>query len=490
MIILIFLFHNKYGDIMHKSVWYEGVKIDKNKPLNKNITADIFIIGGGITGLSIAYHLKDSHYKICLVDQGTIGCSTTSKSTGKLTYMQDQIYNSIQKIYNEDIALKYLQSQVEAINIIKDIIDNNNIKCDLRSTKSIIFTSTKSSIKKLKQEKNLFIKGNVEVNESNIDIFNSKYSIEVSNTYCINPLKYVNNLKKIIKDKIDIYEDTRIIKTVKEKDYYISKTKDNIIKSKIVIYANHYPWFLKPSFIPLKTYKEKSTIVAYQIDETKDISGINIDKETISFRYYQDYFIYLNDTHKICDNDKMNIDTFKHKLGIPKIDYIWSNHDLITFDRMPLIGQIDDNMFLATGYNTWGLTNGSLAGKIISNIILNKENDYIALFNPKRALNISVLKNIISNMTYNIKAYVKPKRDNIYYEYEGNQKMAVCRDDNGIEHKVFTKCPHMKCGLIFNKNDNTWDCPCHGSRFDIDGNCVLGPSNEDIKVTFKKNNDK
>lgn len=490
MIILVFLFHNIYGDTMHKSIWYEGIKFNKSKSLKKDITTDLLIVGGGITGLSIAYHLKDSHYKICLVDQNTVGCSTTSKSTGKLTYLQDQIYNSISKIYNQETSLKYLQSQIEAINIIKDIIDSHNIKCDLMPTKSIIFTSSKSNIKKIKQEKQFLVKNNIDVKDSVVDMFGSKYSIEVHNTYCFNPLKYVNHLKKIIKDQVDIYEDTRIIKTIKKEDIYISQTKDNIIKSKIVVYANHYPWFLKPSFIPLKTYKEKSTIIAYKEEAVKDISGINIDKETISFRYYNDYFIYLNDTHKICIKDKMNIDTFKHKLGIPHIDYIWSNHDLITYDKMPLIGQIDNNMYLATGYNTWGLTNGSLAGKIISDIILNKENEYIQLFNPKRSLNLTILKNILSNITYNIKAYLKPKNNNIYYEYDNNQKIAVYQDDNGIQHKVNDKCPHLKCRLMFNKNDNTWDCPCHGSRFDINGNCILGPSVKDIKVTFKKDNSK
>ena len=473
------MLHNIIGDIMNKSIWYEGVKLNKTKQLTKDIKTDILIIGGGITGVSIAYHLKNSPYKICLVDKGTIGCSTTSKSTGKLTFLQSDIYNKIANIYNEDIALKYLKSQRHALNIIKQIIEDNNIDCDFTPTNSIVFTIKK--INSLKKQYK-FLKQNINIKEVDFNKYNSKYAIQVNDTYLINPLKYVNELKKILlENHIDIYEDTQIIKYTKKNNNYICKTRNNTITAKIIIIANHYPWFIKPAFIPLKSYNEKSTIVAYKNEDIKDISGINIDSETISFRPYKDYFIYLNDTHKICDNDKMNVDTFKHSLCAPKINYIWSNHDLITMDYMPLIGKVEDNMYLATGYNTWGLTNGSLAGKIISDIILNNKNEYIDLFNPKRPLNLSSLKNILSNIGYNIKAYLKEKK-NIKHKYQNNQKVAIYTDDQGIKHKVKSRCPHLKCELTFNKKDNTWDCPCHGSRFDINGKCILGPSTKDITI--------
>ena len=459
------MLHTINGDIMQKSVWYEGVKLNKNKALTKDIKTDILIIGGGITGISIAYHLKDCPYKITLVEKDTCGCSTTSKSTGKLTFMQGNIYNKISNIYNQDIAIKYLKSQQDTIKIIKQIIEDNNINCDLESIKSIIFTTNK--VNELKKEYNL-LKQSEDIHVSSFKDFNSKYATEADNTYIINPLKYVNELKKILLEtNINIYEDTQIIKCVKKDNHYICYTPNNSIKTKIVILANHYPWFINPFFLPLKNYKEKSTLVAYKPNNNKDVTAINIDKETISFRPYKDYLIYLSDTHKICDNDSMNIDTFKHNLSTSNIDYIWSNHDLITFDYMPFIGLIDNNLYLATGYNTWGLTNGSLAGKIISDLILNNENEYESLFNPKRPLNLLTLKNTIFNIGCNIKAYIKPKH-------------------NLINYQAKNKCPHMKCGLIYNKNDNTWDCPCHGSRFDKNGKCFLGPSTKDITINKEK----
>ena len=149
---------------------------------------------------------------------------------------------------------------------------------------------------------------------------------------------------------------------------------------------------------------------------------------------------------------------------VDKFDYIWTNHDLITSDHLPYIGKLLDNedMFIATGYNTWGLTNGSLAGKIIADLIFKRENEYSNIFNPQRHLKTKMIPNIIINVYCNLKAYIKIKNT-----------------------KISKRCPHLGCKLEYNKLEKTWDCPCHGSRFDNDGHCFLGPSNKDIEIKKK-----
>ena len=143
---------------------------------------------------------------------------------------------------------------------------------------------------------------------------------------------------------------------------------------------------------------------------------------------------------------------------------------------MPYIGSITkDNTFLiACGYNTWGMTNSILASIIIRDIILNKDNPYISLFSPKRNFNLSKIIRFPIDIKSNIKALIKSTKTNV-----NNSK-----DELNKEHIVLNKCPHLKCGLVFNEIEKTWDCLCHGSRFDIDGKCLEGPSNYDI--TFKE----
>ena len=141
--------------------------------------------------------------------------------------------------------------------------------------------------------------------------------------------------------------------------------------------ACHYPFFLKPYFFPFKTNIEKSYLAATKVENFEPYSIINIDKKVLSIRYHNDidnYLIFVaesNDLHKNIDdkNKEKQLNNYLKKHFSKQQHYSWSNHDIMTIDYLPLIGKIDTNLFLATGYNTWGMTNGILAGKIISDII-------------------------------------------------------------------------------------------------------------------------
>lgn len=168
--------------------------------------------------------------------------------------------------------------------------------------------------------------------------------------------------------------------------------------------------------------------------------------------------------------------------------------DIMTSDFLPYIGSInkENTLLLATGYNTWGMTNGSLAGKIISDIILKKPNKYITLFDPKRALNLGKIINFPLILSSNAYAFFKSKlirqkswySNNVKFKKINGENVAIYIDENQKEHIVYSNCPHLKCGLIFNEVEKTWDCPCHGSRFDIDGKNIEGPSN--YNITYRK----
>ena len=161
----------------------------------------------------------------------------------------------------------------------------------------------------------------------------------------------------------------------------------------------------------------------------------------------------------------------------------------MTYDNLPFIGKIDNNLYILTGFNKWGNTNGVIGGKLISDTILNINNKYKNIFNPKRGISIDKIKNLIVFNTTVISRYIINKinprmnyyKDNIKIKYIDGKRCGIYTDENGTEHIVSNICPHMKCNLVFNYLDKTWDCPCHASRFDIDGNVIYGPAVFDIK---------
>lgn len=502
---IIKIINTNNGDIMKKqSLWTKELKLKTSETLNKDIDVDILIIGGGITGLSTAYHLKDEKLNICIVEQCHIGLGVTSKTTGKINYLQETIYKDIENKYSFDTVKKYFESQQFAINKIKEIIENENINCDFDKCESYIFTNDKEEIKKIKDEKEILEKMGAKVYEhKKLDNgLKSKYAISVKDTYIFHPIKYLYAIKDICeKNGIKIYEQTRIIEMKKDDNCYICYTQNNRIKAKKVILACHYPFFLKPYITPLKVYNEKSYVTASKTKKYKNETYITSKIPTKSIRYHKDketYIIYLSNSHNICNNldEENNFNkTIKEakKLNLNP-EYVWSNEDLITVDKLPYIGKIEkdnDNLLLGTGYNTWGMTNGTLAGCILSDMVLGKKNEYEELTNPLRVFSLVNLGNILVNIGGNTKSFIGTKLNknkswykNVKFEVKNGKNVAIYNDGKK-EHIVYSTCPHMGCTLIFNGFEKTWDCPCHASRFDLDGKCIKGPSS--YNISYKKN---
>ena len=482
-----------------KSIWREVFPKSSCPKLDKDIDVDVLIIGGGITGISTAYHLKNSKLKVCLVEKNTIGDGVTSRTTGKLTYLQENIYSKLTTYVGKENAKLYLDSQREAIKLVTNIIKKHDISCNLDCVSSYVFTDNKDN--KLEKEKNILLEFGINVKDSkNLPSGEETNSFYVDDTYVFHALKYIYALKDICLNKdISIYEDTKIISIDKEAEGYICKTHGNKIKAKYVVLALHYPYFLFPFFMPLKAHLEKSYIEALQVEKNYGYSAITVSKPTISIRYHSDndkhYQIYLTNSHDLSvkHNEKENFkDLMKARENKP--DYLWSNKDIMTMDSLPYIGSLNDSntLLIGTGYNTWGMTNGSLAGKILSDIILKKENIYTRLFNPKRGLNLGKVMNFPVVLGANVYSFTKTKLkknkswyfSNVRFEDRNGKKVGIYVDEKGKEHIVYNICPHLKCSLIFNEIEKTWDCPCHGSRFDIDGKCIEGPSN--YNITYKE----
>lgn len=156
---------------------------------------------------------------------------------------------------------------------------------------------------------------------------------------------------------------------------------------------------------------------------------------------------------------------------------------------MPYIGKFKENLYIGIGYNTLGMTNGTLAGKIISDIILNHNNEYVSLFNPLRKTRVlPVFHNLYSSTKPFLENKIVKNKNfyskNVVFTKRKGKSVGIYTDTTGKEHIVYNLCPHLKCNLIFNEEELTWDCPCHSSRFDLDGNVIKGPSN--YNISYKK----
>ena len=484
--------------MINKSIWLNNIKFNKSGRIENDEKADVLIIGGGMTGLSTAYHLMKSNLSVYLVEQNQIAHGVSSRTTGKLTFLQENIYTKLGKK-----AKHYYQSQVEAISLVEKIISNNNIDCNYERVESYVYTNQEEDIVKIKEELDILRKLGVACNEHKKTPVNvrCKYAISVDNTAVFHPIKYLVKLKEIIENNgVKVYENSSVTSIRKDNDKYLCTINNKTITANKVVIASHYPFFLYPYFFPLKNYLEQSYVSASLVNESKKLSAITVSKPVTSIRFHntgdKKYMIYLNGSHNLCTKYN-SIDNFDKllkdasSLGL-KTSFIWSNHDIMTEDSLPYIGYIDKNLLIGTGYNTWGMTNGSLAGKILSDLILENKNRYSKLFNPRRDKKLINLLKYPIYMSCSAKSFLENKlvknkpwySSNVKFIKENGKNLAVYTDINDKKHIVYNLCPHLKCSLIFNEVEKTWDCPCHGSKFDIDGKCIFGPSNKDI--TYKK----
>lgn len=472
-------------NMKNESLWNKYLNNELEE--NLNLEYDYLIIGGGLAGILTAFYLKDTNKRIGILERNKIGAGVSSKMTAKVTILQD----ILTKIADNEID-DYLKSQIEGLKLLKNNILEYNLDCDFSKNDSYLFTIKSSNVKKLKNIKEHLDKVKFKTEFSNLELGNLeiKATLKTNESYEINPIKYLNEIVKLLKNT-DIHENTNVIQVIKENDIFNVKTNREEFRAKKIIFATNYPYFLKPLLFPVKVRLEKSYI-GYGDSKYKfsnRFNAINIDKEVHSVRFYKDKMIYLTGSRMIASkvDDQIGFAKVLNNGFLENCDNLWSNIDIITNDYLPIVGEVLKGMYIITGFNTWGLLSSHIGASIVANLIMKRKKyqKYMELFKPKKKLTLKKFVNSSVNIYESMNGYIKgiiKKNKLIFYSRED----AMYIDNAGKCYLVKRKCPHLKCNLLFNSVEKTWDCPCHGSRFDLEGNLISGPSKYDIKTKSVK----
>lgn len=498
------------------SFWKNNLEIKKYPSLNKNLNTDVCIIGGGITGISCGYYLTKNKLNVCILEKDTIMNKTSGYTTAKITAQHGLIYKYLVESYSEDFAKNYLRSNLEAIEKIKKIIDDEKINCDYEIQNSYVYTTVPSSISKIEDEAKILRKLNYKATLSDsIDLPISKVekAIKFENQAQFNPVKYAINLcEKIENNNGVIFEKSKVIKIKKVNNEYIIFCNGNYLKAKHIIIATRYPIINFPGFHFLKMYSETSNVIAIETDDNL-FTGmyINDDEPTFSFKtsIYNDKRIVLigGTSHKtgvkidLSNSYKILEQKAYEMYPNSTVLYRWNTQDSVSLDKIPYIGEFSffyPNVYIATGFKKWGMTTSNIAANIITDEILGKKNKYSEIYNSKRLnpiKNKKELGNMIKETTHSLilnkfdlpEATIKDINldEGKIVNYNGN-KIGAYKDKNNNIFKIIPNCTHLGCELSWNNLDKTWDCPCHGSRYNFDGKLIYGPSCKDLKAIDKK----
>lgn len=475
-----------------KSVWSESCKFRKREALNKDIKTDVLVIGAGIAGILTAYMLKQKGREVVVIDAAEIASGNTKNTTAKITSQHDLIYSKLISEFGEEKARQYAKANELAIKKYKEIIEYKRIECDFEEKPAYVYSLNEVDVLKEEVEaaKNLGIDAEF-VQEANLP-FKINGAVKFNNQAQFNPLKFL----KGISNELVIYENTRALE-IKEN---LVVTSGGNITAKNIVVATHYPIMNAPGYYFMKMHQERSYVLA--LENTSEIDGMYIDlnKEGYSFRTYNNLLLLGGISHRTGENEEGGSYDELRKVAkrlYPKAKekYYWSAQDCMTIDGIPYIGRYSSetpNIYVATGFNKWGMTSSMVSAMIISDMILEKENDFSEIFSPRRfdlslSINniandlIETAKNFIAQKVYIPSSeieHIKNGHGGII-EYNG-EKVGVYKNKDGKEFFVSTKCTHLGCQLSWNSDELTWDCPCHGSRFDYKGRLIGSPATKDL----------
>ena len=498
---------------MQNSFWISNSRGTDYPTLDQNIETDYLIVGAGLTGLHTAYLLSDYKGKITVVDADKVGYGSSGRNTGKITASHGLIYDSISKKYGDQKSRLYYEANEEGMRLIEDIISKHNVDCDFEKVPNYIFTEHEDYLNQIKMEFDTCQRLNIPYEYlDSIDDFplEIKGALKLENQAEFNTMKYLNKLAEINKSKgVDIYENTPVVGLVKEDNFYIVKTKFNEIKTRVLIIASSNPWYdgLRLYFSKQKPSRSYLTVSKLNKSVQKGMY-ISVESPTKTIRTYGEYLICGGFDHQTgkCDDEQHIFDDIvnftRNNFNVGHIEYKWSTQDYITTDNIAYIGRINNdekNIFIATGFCKWGISTSAVAAIIFKDLIIDKKSKYENLFNPSRIgsyMNLNYLKENILVVYDYIKGKLKDGESvNDLKNGEGKvvningSKYGAYKDEEGNFFVVDITCTHLGCELKFNSFEKTWDCPCHGSRFNYDGSILNGPALKPLKLLGQGKND-
>lgn len=417
--------------------------------LRGKINTDVLIIGGGMAGILTAKMLSDKGVDCVIAESNRICSGTTANTTAKITVGHGLIYSKIAEKYGKEKAKMYLDANTSALKEYRKL--SETIPCDFSDCNSYIYT--RRNPKAIEKEVALLreIGGDAEYSNNLPLPFDTICGVNYPNQAQFHPLKFVGGIINQA-GNLRIYEHSQII-DIEGKTAF--SPGGQITAEKIII-ATHFPFINRRGMYFLKMHQSRSYVATLKNAPALDGMYMDENPQGYSFRNCGELLLLGGGSHKTgepCKRDDF-YQTAKELYPHAKITALWGAQDCMTLDSIPYIGHYSKNtpdMYVATGFNKWGMTSSMASAIILSDMITGKKNENTPVFNPSRNMFGKELMKNAGTATKNLLTPTSPR------------------------------CPHMGCALKWNSPEHSWDCPCHGSRFDEKGNLLNNPANKPLE---------
>ncbi|MFC4542557.1 FAD-dependent oxidoreductase [Halosolutus amylolyticus] len=489
------------------SVWLATTRDDDPpaEPLADDRTVDVCVIGAGIAGLSTAIELRDRGQSVAVVERDRVATGVTGKSTAKLTSQHGLIYDHLRREFGRRQTSRYATAQEESIDAVERRIDDLGIDCGFERQPSYLYSNSPDEIER---EADAARGAGIDASYvTSVPPFErAAAAVRFDDQAWFDPRSYLLAIADDLRsdDDADVFEETEVTDVEPGTPCRV-RTAGGTVTARRVVVATGFPILDRAGYFA-RMYPKRSYVL-----------GVRLDGEPPEGMYYRPGDPYRSVRTHRGDETLLLVGGENHKTGqggstadryrrlarwardrfpVDEIAYRWSTQDYRPADKVPFVGRAGagtENVFVATGFRGWGMTNGVTAGRLLAAEIAGESPPALDLFDPLRftpkpSFGETVTENADAAsefLTDWAQALLTPDRSTLdpgegRVFRESGTPIACARDDDGDLHAVSAVCPHLYCLVEWNDGECSWDCPCHGSRFAPDGEVLEGPANEDL----------
>lgn len=430
---------------MRKSVWQYDASLPEFPTLSRELSTDVLVIGGGLAGLLTAWELRQRGVDVVLVEKGQICSATTAHTTAKLTAQHGLIYQKLIRSLGVEGAGQYYKANSQAAEKLKALC--LRFGAPMEEKANFVYSFDR---RKLDRELDAFQKLGIPAifDEAPPLPFSTAGALGIPGQAQFHPLKLAASLAK----ELTIYENSRVTELIGT----TATTEHGRIRAKKIVVTTHFPFLNKHGSYFLKLYQHRSYLLALENAGTLDSMYVSDDKKGMSFSSFGGTLLLGGGGHRTGKHGggwrELREFAAKHYPNAAEMNH-WAAQDIMSLDGIPYIGQYSRNtpdLYVAAGFNKWGMTGSMVSAMLLADLIQGKQHEYAGFFSPSRSI-------------------LKP------------QLLFNCAETTANFLIPTTKrCPHLGCALKYNREEHSWDCSCHGSRFSESGEVLDNPANGDI----------
>ncbi|RYM02924.1 FAD-dependent oxidoreductase [Sporolactobacillus sp. THM7-7] len=495
------------------SIWFETVRLPSFKKLNGNLQTEAVIVGGGITGITTAYLLAKEGVKVVLIEADRLCSGTTGYTTAKITAQHTLIYDELIGHFGEEKAKLYYLANQGARDWIGQMVRTHDIHCDFREQPAVVYADKEKEVRQIEKEAEAYRKLGIPgtVTESLDLALPVKKALIMHHQAQFHPLMYLHFLiAELVKMDVSIYEETVAVEMTEAPSCVVHTKEGHQIHCSDVLICSHFPFYDK-GFYFSRMYPERSYLMAVEteqpIPDGMYISAGNPKRSVRSLSCNGRAMTLVGgENHKTgrgenTANHFQKLAVFADTLGAKEIICHWSAQDYTTLDKIPYIGKLSSrhsHMYVAAGFKKWGMTSGTLAARLLADQLLERDNPYSEVFSPQRFTADPVIKRFMidngSIAGHLIKGKLEKGKESIKHLKNdqgavvslNGKRAGAYKNKEGRLTIVDTTCTHMGCEVNWNQGERTWDCPCHGSRYEATGEVIDGPAKKPLRQLYRE----